>query len=99
MHIYFYAIIQVEVFVPGVADLPQELCPPLPVYCTAQLTLSQFIQPELCHCIPSQSLAALSVNSRVDTDNVYAVLPSGVYVTVLSQSYLVYQERDTFALV
>ena len=71
-----------EVFVPGVADMPQELCPSPPVYCTVRLTLSRFIQPELCHRIPSQALAALSTGSRVDTDNVYAVLPSGAYARV-----------------
>ena len=65
-------------FVPGVADLPSNLrtlSPP--VYFTSQLRLSQFIQPHLNQTIRSQSLSALTVDARVDTGNVYGLLPSG----------------------
>ena len=64
-------------FVPGVADLPSNLRTLSPVYFTSQLRLSQFIQPHVCQTIRSQSLSALTVDARVDTDNVYALLPSG----------------------
>ena len=69
---------QVEVFVPGVADLPSDLLTlPPPTYYTSQLQLSQFIQPHLLRLLPSLSLAALTVDAKVDIDNIYALLPSG----------------------
>lgn len=65
-------------FVPKVADLPSDLLTlSPPVYFTSQLHLSQFIQPRLRQLFTSQSLSALTVDARVDTGNVYAVLPSG----------------------
>ena len=66
-------------FVPGMARLPsdlQSLEPP--AYYTSQLHLSQFTEPHLLPSLSSRSLCGLSVDSRVDTDCVYALLPSGL---------------------
>jgi ribonuclease P/MRP protein subunit RPP40 len=67
------------VFVPGLARLPsdlQSLEPPS--YSVSELTLSQLTEP---HLQPSlSSLCGLTLDTRVDTDCVYALLPPGKLV-------------------
>ena len=69
---------QVELVVPGTAQLPAALSLPPPHYYTSHLPLSHFIRPELTHYFEDGSFAAVSAGTKVDTDNVFAVLPSGM---------------------
>ena len=64
---------------PGLARLPSHLQSlATPVYSVSQLTLSVFTEPDLRPSLSSQSLCGLSIDSRIDTDCVYALLPSGM---------------------
>lgn len=70
---------KVEVFVPGLARLPSDLQSlESPVYFTSELSLSLFTEPHLQLSLSSQSLCGLTIDSRVDTGCVYALLPSGL---------------------
>lgn len=74
---HFLSLPQVELMVPGTTQLPAALSLPPPHYYTSHLPLSHFIRPELTHYFEDGSFVAVSTGTKVDTDNVFAVLPSG----------------------
>ena len=67
---------------PGVDQLPVQLSSlPQPTYYTARLPLRHFIQPDIIQQylqLNEGELTALSVGRRIDIDNIFAVLPTGV---------------------
>ena len=69
------ARMKVEIVVPCAAALPSELSSWLPRYACANLPLARFLQKRQS-VEDSLSLTALSLG-RVDTGNVFAVLPTG----------------------
>ena len=74
-------LLQVELVIPGVLQLPRCLSneQPLSYYTSQALPLAQFIRPELIErYLTSGSFSALSIYARIDTDNVFAVLPEGI---------------------
>ena len=75
---FIFVLPQVELVVLGTAQLPAALSLPPPHYYTSHLPLSHFIRPELTHYFEDGSFAAVSAGTKVDTDNVFAILPSGV---------------------
>ena len=75
---HFLFLPQVELMVPGTTQLPAALSLPPPHYYTSHLPLSHFIRPELTHYFEDGSFVAVSTGTKVDTDNVFAVLPSGM---------------------
>lgn len=75
---HFLFLPQVELMVPGTAQLPAALSLPPPHYYTSHLPLSHFIQPKLTQYFEDGSFVAVSTATKVDTDNVFVVLPSGM---------------------
>ena len=77
-----YKPLQVELIIPGVDRLPPEISSlPSPSFYTASLPVGHFIQPDIINrylLLNEGSLTALSVGRRIDVDDIYALLPSGL---------------------
>ena len=67
-----------------------------PSYFVARLPLAHFVQPDILNryvLLNEGALTALSVGRRIDIDDVYALLPSGIYHNFVSISFA-YQSGD-----
>ena len=93
LHLFLYCMcfLQVELFLPGVDRLPPDVeSLPTPSYFVARLPLAHFIQPDILSryvLLNEGALTALSIGRRVDIDDVYALLPSGIYMYTIISTY------------